>query len=160
MLPTKNESPGDQKTAAREFSTPRFTPKKTRIYESKKNPTITQWKPRPHSARSHCYAFACNAKLYKTNYESISSSPGGLQVPCSKTLAWFLVNTSIIGVWPCFLVRASIGPIQWGVGWLPIHNQFVFYGVGTRSNMFLDRLSCESSVSTPSHNNLIVLLQQ
>ena len=34
-------------------------------------------------------------------------------------------------VWPCFLVRASIGPIQWGVGWLPIHNQFVFYGLGT-----------------------------
>ena len=42
VLRAKNESPGDQKIAARVFSTSRFTPNKTRVYETKKNRTMTQ----------------------------------------------------------------------------------------------------------------------
>ena len=47
VLRAKNESPGDQKIAARVFSTSRFTPNKTRVYETKKNRTMTQCNENP-----------------------------------------------------------------------------------------------------------------
>ena len=50
-------------------------------------------------------------------------------------------------IWPCFLVRASIGPIQWGSGGFQFTTNLSFmglehwawniYGVETCSNMFL-----------------------
>ena len=112
-----------KKTASREFPTSRFTPKKTRFYGSKKNPTITQWKP---SQATQCE----KSLLYISIQWEVGLWVNFTISSCVMLPGGSKFNTATL--WFGFLVRASIiGPIQWGVGWLPIHNQFVFYGLGT-----------------------------